>query len=49
MFKRLRRLIIKVYMQKCDIDRFHLNFSNVPANFVSISQLVLELPQKLNR
>ena len=44
-FKRPRRLIIKVCRHKCDLDRRLMNFSNVPANFVLISQAVLELQQ----
>ena len=48
-FKRHGRLIIKVCRHKFDLVRRLLIFSNVPANSVSISQVVLELQQKLYR
>ena len=48
-FKRQMRLIIKVCRHKFDIFRRVMNFSNVPANFISIALLVLELQQKLYR
>ena len=48
-FKRPRRLIIKVCGHKYDLDRRLMNFSNVPANFILISPVVLELKQKLYR
>ena len=48
-FKCHRRSIIKVCRHMFDLVRHLLNFSNVPANSVSISQVVLELQQKLYR
>ena len=45
--KRPMRLTIKVCRHNHDLDRRLLNFSNASANFVSISQVVLELQQTL--
>ena len=47
-YKRPRRLIIKVCWHKYDFDRRLMNFSNVPANFILISPAVLELQQILS-
>ena len=47
--KHTKCLIIKVYGHKCDLDRRLMYFSNCPANFVSISEVVLEVQQKLYR
>ena len=51
LFKCLRCLIIEVCRHKCDLDRHLKNFSNIPADFVSISQVlvVMDLQQKLYR
>ena len=42
-FKRPRRLMIKVRRYYSDLDRRLMNFSNTPANFVSIAHVVFEL------
>ena len=47
-FKRAKHLIIKVCRHKCDLDTRLMNFSNIPANFVSTFQVVFELQQKLS-
>ena len=39
-------MIINVCRHKCDLERRLMIFSIVPANFVLISQAVLELQQK---